>query len=232
MTRFPTELRILIFEWLFTFFQTQLDVANLRANSLPLYVLGAEIDVPYPCSHWLGQTVPSFDPKRATALWPSTFHELMVVTLFRVTAYQVDVEELPAFPPNRTLHRDVAPACYVRHLRIMADSEAFTSEGEANYNFRPRPSELLVENLRHLAHILASTWDGRENFLTIYVVLPQHIVAASIFVEQRLKHVVVVVAREVINLLAALQAKLGAPKWLFHIKLEFATRRPIRPACD
>jgi hypothetical protein len=102
----------------------------------------------------------------------------------------------------------------------MADSEAFTPEGEANSNFRPRPSELLVENLRHLAHILASTWDGRENFLTIYVVLPQHIVAASIFVEQRLEHVVVVVAREVINLLAALQAKLGAPKWLFHIKLD------------
>jgi hypothetical protein len=99
MTRLPSELQIPIFGWLFTFehapivsndpdiFHTQFHVANLRATSLPLPVLGAEIDVPYPCSHWLGQTVPSFDPKRATALWPSTFHELMVITLFRVTAF-------------------------------------------------------------------------------------------------------------------------------------------------
>jgi hypothetical protein len=125
--------------------RTQFDVANLRATSLPLYVLGAEIDVPYTRSQWPGQIVPSFDYKRATALWPSTFHELMVVMLFRVTAYRVNVEELPAFLRNRTLHRDVAPAYYVRHLRIMAGSETFTPEGEANIIVRPRPSELLVD---------------------------------------------------------------------------------------
>jgi hypothetical protein len=216
------------------FFYAQFHVSNLKAISLPLYILGAEIDVPYLRSQWPGQIVPSFDLKRATVLWPSTFHELMVVTLFRITAYQVDVEELPAFLRNRTLHRDVAPAYYVRHLRIMAVSEAFTPEGEANIIVRPRPSELLVENLRHLAHVLVSTLDGRKILPTIYVVLPQHIIAASIFVEQRLEHAVavVVVAREVINLLAALQAKPGAPKWLFYIRLEFTIRRPIRPACD
>jgi hypothetical protein len=126
MTRLPPELQILIFGWLFTFehepifsndpgiFHTQFDVANLRANSLPLHVLGAEIDVPYPRSQWPSQIVPSFDPKRATAFWPSTFHKLMVITLFHVTVYQVDVEELLAFLRNRTLHGDVAPAHYGR----------------------------------------------------------------------------------------------------------------------
>jgi hypothetical protein len=114
MTRLPPELQILIFGWLFTFehepifsndpgiFHTRFDVANLRANSLPLHVLGAEIDVPYPRSQWPSQIVSSFDPK------------LMVITLFHVTAYQVDVEELLAFLRNRTLHGDVAPAHYGR----------------------------------------------------------------------------------------------------------------------
>jgi hypothetical protein len=96
MTRLPPELQILIFGWLFTFehepifsndpgiFHTRFDVANLRANSLPFHVLGAEIDVPYPRSQWPSQIVSSFDPKRATAFWLSTFHKLMVITLFQV----------------------------------------------------------------------------------------------------------------------------------------------------
>jgi hypothetical protein len=125
--------------------------------------------------------------------------------LYWLTAYQVELEALPAFLGNRSLHGDIIPADYILHIRIMAEFVVSTPEGKAQNTVMPSNCIVLTDHLRSLIRVVRFELEPKP-LLTIHTVLPNYVAAVAHSTGGRPKHV--------------------APPFLFHQRIEATIRRP------
>jgi hypothetical protein len=168
-------------------------------------------------------------------LWPSSLQRTSASTLHWLTAYQVELEALPAFLGNRSLHGDIIAADCIFCIRTMAEFVVSTPEGETQNTVAPSNGSVLRDHLRSLIRIGRFELESKP-LLTIHTVLYPYctsncLAAVAHSIEGRPGHVAVFM-RAVSSHHQDWSTEFDALPFLPHLHIEATTRCPSQPYCD